>query len=215
MMVMTAGIFVAGIVFVIARSVAQMALQPGSKAMEKAVKRLRDRLRDHLGRLVPWESDTLALLSLNRTDLTKPGFFGGDHTGVFTTIYHEPVLAYAQQRSGKNSLVVAQTSHHEFIYRIREKETDIVLNGQPLGTFINDRLLGPGKTPRLLAQLEADPAEAQFPLNLGNQTAATLANPARLQSPNPRALMLLRPLSPEEENVALALAVLQVVRGER
>ena len=56
--------------------------------------------------------------------------------------------------------------------------------------------------------------ELQSHLLLENTEAATLTNPSRPgRSPNPRALTLLRTLKPEEENTALALALLQNIQA--
>jgi hypothetical protein len=83
------------------------------------------------------------------------------------------------------------------------------LNGQALGILSGGALLAPGRGSHLLAQVEVN--KDQFPIILGNNTAAAIANPARTDSPNPRAVTLLRNLNPDEENVVLALTVLKAV----
>ena len=204
--------FVVGVVFTIARSVFSLALNTDTKAWRNLLDRLRARLkRPALTQLVPWDGEMAALLSLNRTDVKKPGWFDGISEGVFTTIYHEPVLAYAGQLSGKNAVLLARTSDREFIFRTKGKETEIWVNQQPFGVLVDGALLAAGRGSRLLARLEAVPAESQFPVLLAdNKTAATISNPAKTSMPNPRALSLLRPLSTEEENTVLALAILKM-----
>lgn len=206
--------FVVGIVFTIARSVFNFALNPDTRAWRNLLDRLRARLSKRMAasKLVPWDGEMAALLSLNRIDVKKPGWFDGISEGVFTTIYHEPVLAYAGQLSGKNGVLLARTSDREFIFRIKGKETEIWVNQQPFGVLVDGTLLAAGRGSRLLARLEAEPAESQFPVLLAdNKTAASISNPAKTSMPNPRALSLLRTLSPEEENAVLALAVLKMV----
>ena len=204
--------FVVGVVFTIARSVFSLALNTETKAWRNMLDRIRARLnRASSGKLVPWDGEMAALLSLNRTDVKKPGWFDGISEGVFTTIYHEPVLAYAGQLSGKNGVLLARTSDREFIFRMKGKETEIWVNSQPFGVLVEGALLAAGKGSRMLARLEAAPAESQFPVLLAdNKTAAAISNPAKTSMPNPRALSLLRSLSPEEENVVLALAILKI-----
>ena len=204
--------FVVGVVFTIARSVFSLALNTDTKAWRNLLDRLRARLkRPALTQLVPWDGEMAALLSLNRTDVKKPGWFDGISEGVFTTIYHEPVLAYAGQLSGKNAVLLARTSDREFIFRTKGKETEIWVNQQPFGVLVDGALLAAGRGSRLLARLEAAPAESQFPVLLAdNKTAATISNPAKTSMPNPRALSLMRPLSTEEENTVLALAILKM-----
>lgn len=210
-MLMMVSTFVVGIVFTIAKSLFNLGLKPNSRAWRELLDRLRARLqKPPAAQLVPWDREMLPLLSLNRTGMRKPGWFDNISEGVFTSIYQEPVLAYAGQLSGKNSLLLARTSDREFLFHRKDKEIDIWLNEQPFAVLADGALLAAGKGNRLLARLEADPADSQFPLLLGNATAATLANPAKTDSPNPRAFSLLRNLSPEEENAALALAILQL-----
>jgi len=206
--------FVVGVVFTIARSMFNFALNPDTRAWRNLLERLRARLskRTATTRLVPWDGEMAALLSLNRTDVKKPGWFDSISEGVFTTIYHEPVLAYVGQLSGKNGVLLARTSDREFIFRMKGKETEIWVNNQPFGVLVDSTLLAAGRSSCLLARIEAEPAESQFPVLLAdNKTAAAISNPAKTSMPNPRALSLLRSLSPEEENTVLALAVLKMV----
>ena len=207
--------FVVGVVFTIARSVFSLALNTDTKAWRGLLDRIRARLnRASSAKLVPWDGEMASLLSLNRTDVKKPGWFDGISQGVFTTIYHEPVLAYAGQLSGKNAVLLARTSDREFIFRTKGKETEIWVNQQPFGVLVDGALLAAGRGSRLLARLEAAPAESQFPVLLAdNKTAATISNPSKTSMPNPRALSLLRALSPEEENTVLALAILKIIEN--
>jgi hypothetical protein len=210
MMVLIAGLAVTSIIYAIARLIGQLVLNPGSAAWNRAVQQLRATTAEARGRLVPWDTEMLNLLSLNRQDVQKPGWFGGHHRGTFTTIYHEPVLTYAWLKQGRERLLLAATSRHEFIYRMKPTEVEIYANGQPLGTLAQNNLLAP-KSSKLLAQVEYGPNESSYPVTIGRASAITIANPRRATSPNPRALTVLRELSEGEETVALALAVLQMV----
>lgn len=212
-LVFLAGSVIVGILYVIARFLSQINFNPESQAWKKAVEGLRTRLKSQAaGALVPWDGEMLSLLSLNRSITKKPGFFNNTSEGVFTTIFQEPVLAYAEQKSGNTGLLIARTSDREFIFRKKGKETEIWLNGQPFGVLVDGALLAAGKTSRLLARLEKKPGEIQFPVLLADKTAATITNPDMADSPNPRALTLLRELSGEEESAVLALTVFVVVR---
>jgi hypothetical protein len=157
----------------------------------------------------------LALLSLNRSKVKKPGFWDSTAEGVFTSIYQEPVLAYAGQTSGKTAVHVARTSVKEFIFRQKEKETEIWINNQPFAVLINGALLSAGRSSNILARIEADPAEAQWQVLLQDKAAAAITNPQRAASagPNPRALTLLRKVTPEEEDVLLSLALLYALKS--
>lgn len=208
---MTVAFFVAGVVYLIARTFGQMvSWSPDSKVFKRLLEGLRSRLSAESGSLVPWDREMLGLLSLNRVNEKKPGWFNPLQSAQFTTIYQEPVLAYVTQQSGKMRVTVARTSDREFIFRQKDRETEIWLGGQPLGLFVDGAFLAPGKGSKLLARLDDRSDEAQSPVLLGNSTALTLSNPARSSSPNPRALTLLRELTPDEENIAMALIFLRL-----
>lgn len=207
----TVAFFVTGIVYMIARTFGQIAWNPESKAFKRMLEALRRRLKTQATNLIPWDHEMLSLLSMNKVNEKKPGWLNPVSSGQFTTIYHEPVLAYITQNTGKVRLTVARTSDREFIFRQKDKETEIWLDGQPFGLFTGGTLLAPGKGTRQMARLDDRPDESQSPLILGNNPALTLGNRERASSPNPRVLTLLRELSPEEENTALALALLRLV----
>jgi hypothetical protein len=208
-LILLAGSFVVGIIYLIARAIGSIDFNPNSQAWKKTVEGLRTRLKSQAaGALVPWDKEMLSLLSLNRSNVKKPGLFRSTAEGVFTTIFQEPVLAYAMQKSGATGVIIARTSQQEFIFRLKGKETEIWVNGQPFGVLVDGALLAAGRTSRMLGRLEVKSGEIQFPVLLGDATAAAIANPGKVDSPNPRAITLLRPLSAEEENALLALTVL-------
>lgn len=213
LLIAVAGSIIVGIFYLVARAISQINFNPESQAWKKTMEALRARLRAQAaGALVPWDGEMLSLLSLNRSNVKKPGFFNSASEGVFTTIFQEPVLAYVRQQSGQTGVILARTSNREFTFRLKGKETEIWINGQPFGVYVDGSLLAAGRGSRLLARVESGRDKSQFPVLIGNSTAAAIANPEKADSPNPRALTLLRALSEEEENALLALTILTVVR---
>jgi hypothetical protein len=203
-----AAIFVVSTFYYLAAALGRIAFDPASRAWRELANRLRERLKSvAAGALVPWDGEMLSLLSLNRTSVKKSNWWDSHSEGVFTTIYQEPVLAYTGQQRGATAAYAARTSDKEFIFRKKEKETEVWLNGQPLGVFIKGALYAPGRSTQKLAECKADPAEAQWPVVMGDRTVAALANPAQADGPIPRALSLLRALSAEEEEIVLALVL--------
>ena len=213
MMLLTICSFVVGLIWVIAKALSQTTFNPESKAWKGTLDGLRAQLQPATaGALVPWDAEMLSLLSLNR-QAGKKGWFDNSTTGTFTSIYQEPILSYAERKSGQNAVLLARTSDREFVFRRKGKETEIWVNSQPLGTYVDGVLLSPDKKSQLLARVEIEPGEAHYPVLLGAGTAASINNPALSgRSPNPRALTLLRDLKPEEESTLLALTVLQMTK---
>jgi hypothetical protein len=212
-MVITAGVFISGAVYLLSKTFLSVVSNPESKAWKRTVERLRARLKRKYPELIPWDKEMLSLLSHNR-ELKKPGWFDNVYEGVYLSIFHEPVLAFVQMRSGQDSVMVARTSDREFVFRQKKGETEIWINGQPFAVLVNGNLLAAGKGSRVIAQVDAQSGEPQFPVVLGNQTAASISNPegALERSPNPRVLTLLRETNAEEDNALLALAILQMAK---
>ncbi len=206
--------FVVGIIWVIAKAIGQAAFKVDSKAWKSTLNQLRAQLQaSKATALVPWDGEMLSLLSLNQQVGKKPGWFDNTTEGVFTSIYQEPVLAYAEKKTNNGGLLLARTSDREFVLHRKGKETEIWVNGQPLGVYTDGVLLAPGNKGQLMARVENEPGESQYSVLLGNDTAAAINNPALpSRSPNPRALTLLRDLQPEEESTLLALTVLQMTK---
>jgi hypothetical protein len=191
----------------------QLTLSPDTRAWRAALDKLRARLKAMPGgALIPWESETLSLLSFNRGYVKKAGFWNNVSEGVFTTIYQEPVVAYAMQKAGSAGVIMARTADREFVFRIKGKETEIWINEQPFGILVDGALLSAGRNSKLMGRLDWKSDLAQNPVLLGDNTAAALANPGMNTSPNPRAVFLLRDLKPEEENALLAMAILQMLK---
>ena len=212
----TTGLFITGVFYFIAKMLGRIVFDPASNAWKRTLEKLQTRIRSQAaGALVPWDEEMLALLSLNRVNVKKPGFWDSTSEGVFSSIYQEPILAYAGQTSGKTAAYVARTSAKEFIFRQKEKETEIWINNQPFAVFINGTLLAAGRSTQILARLEAEPAEAQWPVLLNDKAAAAITNPQRAASagPNPRALTLLRKVTSEEEDALLALSLLYALKS--
>ena len=208
---LTTGLFIVGVFYFIARLLSRIVFDPGSQAWKRTLEKIRTRLRAQAaGALVPWDAEMIGLLSLNQTNVKKPGWWDSFLEGVFTSIYHEPVVSYAGQISGKTAVFIARTSAKEFIFRQKEKETEIWINNQPFGVYISGVLLAAGKSSQMLARLEPNAEEAQWPVMIGDKAAAAITNPARIASagPNPRALTMLRKVNIEEEDALLALTLM-------
>ncbi len=209
------GLFITGVFYFIASVLSSIAFNPASRAWKALLAKLRGRLvkrpltKGMPELLMACDAETLAHLSLKPKILKKAGWRDPIFEGFFSTIYQEPLLVFAGQKSGKTSVVVARTSDKEFVFRQKGKETEIWQNDQPYAVLVDGVLLSSGKQSRMLAKLETDPELRQWPVLLGQSEAATITNGQRAVSPIPRAVTLLRNLSPEEEQVMLVLAVVQ------
>ncbi len=214
---LTTAFFIVGIFYFIAKTLGRIIFDPGSAAWKRSIAKLQARIRAQAaGALVPWDAEMLSLLSLNQSNVKKPGWWDSSSEGVFQSIYHEPVVSYAGQISGNTSVFVARTSAKEFIFRQKEKETEIWIDNQPYGVYINGVLLAAGRSSIILAQVEPSSDEAQWPVMIGDKAAAAITNPKRVAEagPNPRALTMLRKVNAAEEDALLALALMFSLRAQ-
>lgn len=213
--ILTTLAFIGGFLFVMFRLISQLIFGSDTKIWKSTLEKVRRHLKKvPVKGLVPWDHEMIGLLSLNRSAMKKPGFFNLAYSGIINSIYQEEAIAYAGIRTGKTGVLVAQTSDREFIFRQKEKETEIWVNNQPFGLYINGTLLSAGRQARAVGRLETQYGERQFPVLLGDKTAAAISNPELngKSSPNPRAITLLRDLNPDEENALLAMTLLQIIR---
>jgi hypothetical protein len=210
LVVLVAALAITGVVYVLARLFLPLGSGTDSQAWKKLLKKLNDHLDKHYGNLVPWDEDMLGLLSLNQQEERKPGFFNTIRSGVYSSIYHEPVLAYAMLTSGQHAVTLARTADRAFIFRKKAKETEIWINKEPFGLYIDGSLISAGRGGRMIGRLERRPEESAFPVVLGDAASATLSNPSVVRSPNPRAVTMLKDMSPDEQNALLAMAILNM-----
>jgi hypothetical protein len=208
----TAVAFLGSAFFVVAKLLSNINFSPDTKAWKDTLRRLRERVKQQAGdTLVAWDKEMFGLLSLNRINQKKGGWMDNTFSGTMTTIYHEPVLAYAGRKNGNTGVLVLQTSDREIILRQKGKETEIWVNSAPFGIFTDGVLLSAGRNGKMLAQWNPASEETQLPVLLGNNTAAAITNPEKASGPNPRVLTLLRDLTVEEENALLALAMIRIL----
>ena len=213
---LTTAAFVVGIFYFIAKLIGQIAFDPGSKAWKKTIEKLQARIRSQgAGALIPWDAEMLSLLSLNQSKVKKPGWWDSTSEGVYMSIFQEPVLAYAGQKSGNTAVFVARSSKQEYILRQKQKETEVWIDNKPFGVFISDVLLAAGSSSKLLAEVDVEKGEAQWPVKIGNEVVAAINNPARAEEagPNPRALSFFRKLNAEEEDIVLAVTLVYLLKA--
>ena len=190
--------------------------QPGGNKIRSDLEKLRAEMAPWFADLVPWDDkDDIELLSLNQINKSVKGGLGKTIKGVFTSIYHEPMIAYAYRRylsSGENAVLYARTQHHEFLYRIRPKEVQISIDNQYLGTLNEKGQLIGARNNRLLAQVNTED-ELVLPVQIGDKEVAGLIRPEKARQTNPRAFEYVLPMEADEEAILLSLSILQMVKG--
>lgn len=207
--------FMASIISLIIRALGGT-IQPGTADWDNLINRLRNHTRPLKSTVIPWDGkDLMPLLSFAELKDKSSWLESGKiRVGVINSIFQEPAIALAEVHLGKLKVAVAQTSKHEFVFRMREKDVDIWHNSHPFAVLSGGALLSSGRGSKLLAQVQPTSDERNIPIAINNHMALTLANPKMPPaSPNPRALLLLRDLNSDEELAALSLAILYQLRN--
>lgn len=191
--------------------------KPGRSKIQADLKKMRAELAPLVAELVPWTKDEMEQLSFNQIKKSIKGGMVKSSKGVLTTVYHEPVIAWAYKKyvsKGENGLLYARTSNQEFIYRVKNGEVEMVVGDHMLGVLnekgiVND---AKGKTP--LAQIHKNEDNLVLPVLVNNKIVGTLANPHKKQKGNTRAFQHLTNLNQEEEEMVLSLSILELVKRE-
>lgn len=190
--------------------------QPGKRRIQEDLQRMKADMDKWAPSLVPLTKEEVELFSFNqekhvaRKGLTKTA------KGVFTSIYHEPLLAYSYKEylgSGRHALLYARTKHREYVYRFKKEEVELSVNGQPMGVMKGNNTLYGGRNNRVLAQINREAGELQ-PVNINKREVASLAimNKGASARLSQRAFEFVKDdMSQEEREVFLSLAALEVI----
>lgn len=189
-------------------------MRPGSQKVRSDLNALKAEVEmiDH--ELIPWGTEELALLSSDLVEQKIKRGFGTSAKGTFMSIYQEPMIAYAYKgylSGAKNGIIYAKTANREFVFRITRKGVEIQVNGKWIGLFASNNVLY-DKNHKKIAALQYNKQKMLNPIHIGNKEVASLVNPKLSQRSSTRAFDMLQKLDSEEEDILLALSVLQLVR---
>jgi hypothetical protein len=191
--------------------------QPGNSKVNEDIRKMKASLQLFINELVPWQKDELDLLSFNQVNkkITKGMVKTGQ--GVITSIYHEPMIAWSYKHyvgSGDNAVLYACTSHHEFVFRLRNNGTTITIDNSEIGQVRENGALYSAKSNRMMARINRESNELYLPILVGDRELATLKSPGYVQQTNSRAFELLASMNDEEEAVLLSLTILEMITRE-
>lgn len=195
--------------------------QPSQNKVQADLKMLKEELANWSAELIPWKEEELELLSINQTNkTTKKRLMTSITKGMFTSIYHEPMVAYAYKKyvassDTQNAILYACTAHHEFVYRFKKHEVEVSLDGKSIGILNKNGALYGKQSNRLLAQISQQEVDGLLPLRVGDRELASIpANSANTNSTT-RALQFLEDgLNKDEQLVLLSLTVLEMVNRD-
>lgn len=190
--------------------------QPSDRKINADIEQMRREIDKMDLNLVPWDKEELELFSLNQINQLAKKSITTRATGVFTSIYQEPMLAYSFKKyvsPNLNAVLYARTAEHEYVYRIRKNGIKIMIDGQAIGVLDNEGALYSPRQKQLLAKLPRESEELLLPVIVNNKEVGHIVNPKRSEAANPRAFDLVdADMTKAEEEVFLALGVLEVIQ---
>lgn len=190
---------------------------PGRARIQADLKKIRAELAPLVADLVPWTAEEMELLSFNQIKKSIKSGLVKTSKGVLTTIYHEPVIAWAYKKyvsRGENGLLYARTSNQEFIYRIKNGEVEMVVGDELKGILNQSGTLVSHKGNKQLAQINKNQDNLTLPVLVNNKLMGSLSNPDRNKRKNTRAFQHLMKMDKEEEELVLSLSILEMVKRE-
>ena len=167
----------------------------------------------HLEKLVPLSNNEMELFSLSKeTRRIKKG----GHTitsGVFKSIYHEPLCAFAYKEYNRKNVasLLSRTVDQEYFYISINGETRVFVDGKAYGIITGDGQLFTPNKKHLLASISPEDVLKLHPVKIGDREVGSVLNPKQTEFPNPRAFQLLDEMNNEDRTKFLALSILSLV----
>lgn len=189
-------------------------IAPSRRKIEKDLKELREELAKLVVELVPLTKKELELLCSRQNNSSIKKRVVTTWKGVFSSIYHEDMIVYAYRKyMGKkaNSVILAKTANHEFIYRIKDTDAELMIDTHFVGVIRENGVLYPPKSKKGVAKIAREASGAIMPVFIGDKEVASIYREGALKQPNPRAFEFVVDMPKQEELVFLALAIYELI----
>ncbi|HHB79823.1 MAG TPA: hypothetical protein ENK85_11375 [Saprospiraceae bacterium] len=190
-------------------------LNPGKAKVQADFRKIQAELSNKRAELVPWSDEDRGLLSLKRNPYKEKTGSVKSAEGTFVTIYQEPMVMFGYKRylgKKENAILVVMTSHHEYLYRIKNNRVEVALNGKYFGGITPDYALISEKK-KVLAKITRLKNNDYYPMSVEGRDVGSIGDTKKAKKVNPRAFELLSEMSPDEEKKFLALAFYFLVRN--
>jgi len=187
--------------------------QPGNKKVQADLREMRADVEAEVAELVPLGEKELELLASEDEDRSRKKRLTTLVKGKLATIFHEPVAIYRYKHylssSGKDAVLYAKTTDHEYFYWIKAKGTKVVIDESLIGTLENKSVLFRGKSNDMIALIKRDAPE-YMPVLIQGVEVANLIRPEQQtgQALSSRAFGYVKEgLSREEHAILMALTI--------
>jgi hypothetical protein len=119
---------------------------PGKNKISKALDGMKQEALQIAGELVPIEMEEMEEFSSRQSNKSLKKGMLTSGKGVFTTIFHEPLMAYSYKKylgggPRNNALLYMTTSKNEFTYWMQKSGIEVFIDGTRVGILKNDNIL--------------------------------------------------------------------------
>ena len=191
--------------------------QPGRSKIMNDLREMESEMKPWISDLVPWSKKELELLSTEHINKSVKKGIVTTVKGIITTIYHEPLVAYAYKKyvsSKGNAVIYARTSNREFVYRMLEDKTSIRIDNQEVGTIRKNGILQSPKTKYLVGHIKRDDDELILPVIIGDKEVAGLTKFQKSSGVSSRAFEYINEMNESEEALLLSMSILELIKKE-
>lgn len=191
-----------------------ISINNSSGQRRRDIENMKRQLSEMVKELVPMNATELELLSVNQKNAVVPKTLNAARTGVFTSVYQEPLLAYAYKDykyPEDSRVLLVSTAADDFIYKSAGQTTRVFLNNSELGVVDAEGNMYDPRSKKIIAHIEADSVLSSHPVKIGDKEVGEIVNVRLNESPNPRAYQFLEPMNEEEEKIFKALTFLSLV----
>ena len=181
--------------------------QPSQNKIQNDLRRLKTEIEAWTNQLVPWGREELDTLSQFQSERTVRKGLTTVAKGVFSSIYHEPLVSYAYKRyiSAKqaNDIMYVRTAKHEFVYRTRKGQTQLFIDNEFIGNISGDGRLFGAHNKQLMARIERSDRLELRPIIVGERELASLMEPKQEREVSDRAFQYVEENMMEREVLVL------------
>jgi len=179
--------------------------------MLRDITMMRAEIADLKKQLVPFNDEEMEILSLRQTNTSKKRGFQKILKGIFSTIFYEPLIAYAiKTYSTTQRLILITTSDIEFIYLDKDNKTHVYINDFEVGILTKNGHLLNAKN-QLLARIEGGDELPTHTVYINEKDYGYIVNPRFVNKTSPRAYSLHKNMNRDERNLFLCLTLVNLV----
>ena len=193
--------------------------RPGRRKVQDDLQRMKEELTPLTEGLVPITKEEMDLFSKAQMKQVVSKNIIYKARGVYTSIYHEPLIAYSFKKyfsSELDAILYVRSADHEFAYRFKKGTIQVIMDQKIVGTLRQNGVLYGTKNNRMIARINRT-TDQLIPIIVGEREVGNVLPLQALTSKtderiNNRAFDFVKTdLTPQEKEIFLSLGLLEVV----